>query len=305
MSPTSDVGPRPPEHLAPGLRRLIAPNPSPMTERGTNTYVLGEGTLAVIDPGPALPAHLEAVLAALGPGERVSHILVTHSHLDHSPLARPLSEATGAPILAFGPSGAGRSPAMEALAADGGIGGGEGVDTDFAPDVALADGTCVDGSGWRLTALWTPGHFGNHLCFAAEGAGDGAVFTGDHVMGWASSLISPPDGDMAAYMTSLARLAEVPARRLYPGHGAPIEDPAARIAGLVAHRCAREAAIRAALTPAPQYLAEIAATVYTDVPAALRHAAERNALAHLVDLASRNLARADRPPGLATRWSTP
>jgi hydroxyacylglutathione hydrolase len=290
-----------PEPLAPGLRRLIAPNPSPMTERGTNTYLLGRGTLAVIDPGPAIPAHLEAILAALGPGERIGHILVTHSHLDHSPLARPLAEATGAPVLAFGPSTAGRSPAMAALAAAG-LGGGEGVDAGFAPDVTLADGAQVEADDWRLTALWTPGHFGNHLCFAAEGLAEGAIFSGDHVMGWASSLISPPDGDMAAYMASLARLAAVPARRLYPGHGAPGEDPAGRIAELTAHRRAREAAIRAALTPEPRSLSAITAAVYTDVPAALRPAAERNALAHLLDLAARNIAAADRPPSLAARW---
>lgn len=296
--------PRPgrPEQLEPGLRRLIAPNPSPMTFQGTNTYLLGAGSVAVIDPGPAIPGHLAAILAALQPGERISHILVTHSHLDHSPLARPLAAATGAPILGFGPSSAGRSPAMAALAAAGGIGGGEGVDCDFVPDLAIADGETVAGAGWRLAAVWTPGHFGNHLCFVASGMAEGAAFTGDHVMGWASSLVSPPDGDMAAYMRSLDRLGAEPASRFYPGHGEPVEDPAARIAWLAAHRRAREAAILASLGPEPLTIAAITAAVYIDTPAALRPAAERNVLAHLIDLVERNLATADRRPGLASTY---
>lgn len=309
---TSDTDRPALELLEPGLRRVLAPNPSPMTERGTNTYLLGQGAVAVIDPGPAMETHLQAILAALAPGERVSHILVTHSHRDHSGLARPLAAATGAPVLAFGPSGAGRSPAMAALAAQGGIGGGEGMDEGFAPDRRLADGEVVAGAGWQLTALWTPGHFSNHLCFAASGGpgggdghAEGAIFTGDHVMGWSSSLISPPDGDMGAFMASLARLAARPARRLYPGHGAPVDDPAGRIAALTAHRRAREAAILAALAPAPLDLAAITARAYPETPPALRPAAERNAFAHLLDLASRNLAEPSGPPGLGTGWSLP
>lgn len=176
------------EILEPGLHRIVAPNPSPMTYRGTNTYLLGGSDIAVIDPGPDHPAHLEAILSALEPGQRVSHIIVTHTHLDHSPLARPLAERTGAEIWAFGDGTSGRSPIMQDLAQAGLMGGGEGVDHDFLPDYTLADGDVLRGDGWALEALHTPGHIGNHLCLAW---GD-ACLTADHVMGWATSLVSPP-----------------------------------------------------------------------------------------------------------------
>lgn len=282
--------------LEPGLRLLRAPNPAPMTFTGTNTYILGEGRVAVIDPGPALPAHLDAILAALAPGETVSHIFVTHSHLDHSPLARPLSEATGAPVLAFGGAFAGRSARMEALARQGTFGGGEGIDLDFSPDEALVDGAVVSGEGWSLQAVHTPGHLGNHLCFAW---GD-RVFSGDHVMGWASSLVSPPDGDMGAYMESLARLAALGARRLHPGHGDPVEDPADRIAFLTNHRRERESQILAALEAGATDAAALARRIYTDTPAALMGAATRNVLAHLLDLEDRNQISRTGTPGPGT-----
>lgn len=274
------------ETLAPGLRGILAPNPSALTALGTNTYILGEGEVAVIDPGPAAPRHLEAILAGLDAGERVSHILVTHSHLDHSPLARPLALRTGAPVLAFGPSGAGRSARMDRLAAEGGLGGGEGVDAGFAPDVALADGAVVEGRGWRIEAIHTPGHFGNHLCLAW---GED-IFSGDHVMGWSTSLVSPPDGDMGAYMRSLDRLAARDVRGLWPGHGAPVADGPARIRELIAHRRAREAAILAGLGHGPATAADLAARLYQGTPPALLGAATRNVLAHLLDLEDRNLA---------------
>lgn len=268
--------------VAPGLRQVLAPNPSPMTLHGTNTWIVGEGRVAVIDPGPALPAHLAAILAALGPGETVSHILVTHAHLDHSPLARPLAEATGAPVLAYGDALAGRSPVMARLV---GAGGGEGVDTGFVPDEMLADGAKVAGDGWRMTALHTPGHFGNHLSFIWGER----LFTGDQVMGWSSSLISPPDGDVAQYMASLDRLAAVGARIAHSGHGPDIADPAARIAELAAHRRQREAEVLAALVGAPADAATLAARIYTTTPPALLPAAARNVLAHLIDLSERGL----------------
>lgn len=284
--------------IAPGLRVVLAPNPSAMTLHGTNSYILGEGRVAVIDPGPDDPAHLAALLAALRPGERIDHILVTHAHLDHSPLARPLARLTGAPVLAFGPATAGRSPTMERLAAAGTLAGGEGIDAGFAPDILLADGEAVEGEGWRLRALHTPGHFGNHLSFVW---GD-AVFAGDHVMGWASSLVSPPDGDMGAYMASLDRLASVGAHRLYSGHGDPVADPLERIADLVAHRRAREAAILSALGRGPADAATLAHAIYTGTPPALMPAAARNVLAHLIDLAERSLARAEGPLTARSRF---
>lgn len=284
--------------IAPGLRVVLAPNPSAMTLHGTNSYILGDGRVAVIDPGPDDPAHLAALLAALRPGERIGHILVTHAHLDHSPLARPLARLTGAPVLAFGPATAGRSATMERLASSGTIAGGEGVDAGFAPDILLADGEVVEGAGWRLRALYTPGHFGNHLSFVWEDT----VFAGDQVMGWATSLVSPPDGDMGAYMASLDRLAALGARRLWPGHGDPVAEPSARIAGLIAHRRAREAAILEALGHGPADAATLARAIYTDTPAALMPAAGRNVLAHLIDLAERSLARAEGPLTARSRF---
>ncbi|SEN61346.1 MBL fold metallo-hydrolase [Palleronia pelagia] len=272
--------------LGPGLRRLRAPNPSPMTHTGTNTYLVGEGPCAVIDPGPDDPAHLDAILAACPEG--VSHILVTHAHLDHSPLSRALAKATGAPILGFGPAHAGRAPVMERL---GELGGGEGVDHAFRPDETLADGDTVRGEGWTIRALWTPGHLSNHLSFAW----DDTLFTGDLVMGWASSLVSPPDGDMTQFMASVARLAETHWARFHPGHGDPVDAPAKRLDWLIAHRKGRETQILDALGPAPLTAATLAARIYTDTPARLLPAAARNVLAHLIDLHGKNEVSATGP----------
>jgi glyoxylase-like metal-dependent hydrolase (beta-lactamase superfamily II) len=271
------------ETLEPGLRRIVAPNPSPMTYRGTNTYLLGSTDIAVIDPGPESPAHLEAILAAIEPGQRISHIIVTHTHLDHSPLARPLAARSGAEIWAFGPATAGRSPVMQGLAEAGLMGGGEGVDHDFSPDHTLTDGEMLESQGWALQALHTPGHIGNHLCLAW---GD-ACLTADHVMGWATSLVSPPDGDLTDFMTSCEKLGARQWRVFYPGHGAPVTDPTARLDWLVAHRRAREASILEALTAGPATAEELARLIYTETPAALLGAARRNVLAHLVDLTGR------------------
>ncbi|MDV7144376.1 MBL fold metallo-hydrolase [Tropicimonas sp. TH_r6] len=277
----------------PGLRRVLAPNPSPMTYHGTNTYILGEGAVAVIDPGPALPRHLDAILSVLEPGERVSHILITHSHLDHSPLSRPLSEATGAPILGFGTHEDGRSDVMKQLAARREIGGGEGIDTAFQPDQKITDGATIEGDGWRLDALWTPGHIANHLCFAWGNA----VFTGDHVMGWASSLISPPDGDLAAFMRSCDRLSKRSDRIYYPGHGDPVPDPGNRLSWLVAHRREREAQILTLLSEGPTTLRDLTAQIYTGTHAALLPAAERNMLAHIIDLSEKRIVSHTGLPG--------
>ncbi|MCV6593756.1 MAG: MBL fold metallo-hydrolase [Silicimonas sp.] len=275
------------QHLAPGIRAVLAPNPGPMTHWGTNSYIVGDGRVAVIDPGPASETHLAALLAATE-GETISHILVTHAHLDHSPLARPLAEATGAPVHGFGPAEAGRSAVMVALAAEGLAGGGEGVDRAFAPDVTLGDGDRIKGDGWTLEALHTPGHFAGHLAFALGEA----IFTGDHVMDWASSLVSPPDGDLGAFMRSSERLKARAARRFYTGHGAPIEDPAARLDWLTTHRRARETALLAALGPEPQPVSALTARVYTDIAPEMLPAAERNVFAHLIDLVERDLVRA-------------
>jgi glyoxylase-like metal-dependent hydrolase (beta-lactamase superfamily II) len=274
--------------LAPGIRRVIAPNPSAMTCWGTNTFLIGDGAVTVLDPGPADPAHLRAILAGLASGERVARILVSHAHLDHSPLARPLAEATGAPVLAYGDATAGRSELMADLAGRGLTGGGEGVDTGFAPDERLSDGERIDlGNGLALETIRTPGHMANHLSFAL---GD-TLFTGDHVMGWASTLISPPDGDLTAFLASCARLRARGDRLYLPAHGAPVTDPVARLDWLVAHRAAREAEILAALAPRPAGIAALTAQIYTETPPPLLPAAARNVFAHLIDLTTRGQVR--------------
>lgn len=265
------------EQMEPGLVRIVAPNPSPMTERGTNTYLLGNTqAVAVIDPGPADDDHLAAVLNAVGDRE-LTLIFVTHAHLDHAPLARQMSRRTGAPVCAFGDARAGRSKRMEGLRD---LGGGEGVDLAFSPDRRLADNEVIDTPAGPLSCLWTPGHFGNHMAFLWKGA----AFSGDLVMGWASTFISPPDGEVSAFLASCRRLKAHAPRRLYPGHGAPVEDPCERIDWLIAHREAREAQILTALSSAPGTPAALATRIYADIPPAMLAAAARNVLAHLIDL---------------------
>ena len=277
------------ETLRPGLRRILAPNASPMTYRGTNTYLLGTRNLAVIDPGPQDERHLAAILAALTPAQQISHILVTHAHIDHSPLARDLSAATGAAVLAYGDAQAGRSAVMERLSRDGLAGGGEGVDAAFAPDQCLRDGARVIGDEWEVIAHHTPGHFGNHLCFEWEDA----LFSGDLVMGWATSLVSPPDGDLTDFMASCAAMhARAPAV-LYPGHGREVTEAMTRISALIAHRNGREAEILAALSDGGATADALARRIYRDTPAALMGAATRNVFAHLVDLYGKNRVTAE------------
>ncbi|PTQ75214.1 MBL fold metallo-hydrolase [Celeribacter persicus] len=286
--------------LTPGLLRILAPNPSPMTWWGTNTYVLGEGTERVlIDPGPDLPAHRDAVLSALPCGTRISHILVTHAHLDHSGGARALADATDAPILAFGDALAGRSPHMAALAET--LGGGEGVDKTFSPDIALPHAAVLDTPAGPIEALHTPGHMGNHLCFAWRGA----VFSGDLIMGWSSSLISPPDGDASAFRDSCTLLLNSAPARLHPGHGDPVEAPLERIHFLLSHRAERETQILSALAQGPMDLFSLTRTVYTDLPETHLPAAARNTLAHLIDLSRQNRLKATPEIGVSAVFSVP
>ena len=268
-------------------RLITADNPSPLTGRGTNTFLLGRGRIAVIDPGPDLLAHRAAILEA-AKGGRITHIFVTHAHLDHSGGARALAQATGAPILAYGPAESGRSAIMQRLARDGALAGGEGLDRDFAPDIALTDGTVTEEDEWSLTALHTPGHFAGHLSFQ-QGR---TVFCGDVVMGWSSTLISPPDGDLADYFRSLSRLDSLEAETLLPAHGDAVREPGARLAELAAHRRERTAQILAALREAPGTAEALARRIY-DVGPALIPAATRNVLAHLIALTQ--LGAADTP----------
>lgn len=298
--PFDDFNPVPgqPVTLEPGLRRILASNPSPMTYRGTNTYLIGTRDLAVIDPGPDDPVHLHSILNAVSPDQRITHIIVSHAHLDHSPLAKALSARTGAPVSAFGTASAGRSATMAKLARSGLTGGGEGLDMDFRPDSHLSDGDTIIGDGWALDVIHTPGHLGNHI---AIGWGD-ACFTADHVMGWASSLVSPPDGDLTDFMTSCHRLRKMEWRVFYPGHGAPVANPAERLDWLIDHRLSREASILEALRAGPASAGELARRIYTDTPAVLRPAAERNVFAHLIDLLGKSRVRPETELSASARF---
>lgn len=281
------------EWLDEDLRRIRAANPGPLTGTGTNTYLLGRGALVAIDPGPPDRDHLEALLAALEPGEEIAAILVSHAHLDHSALAPALSARTGAPTHAFGPAHSGRSALMQDLAEGGLASGGEGFDEHFQPDRRLVDGDVVAVGPLRVEALHCPGHTGCHMAFAA---GD-RLFPGDHVMAWATSIVSPPDGDMAAYMASLARLDARAWRAAFPGHGEPLLDPASRIAELTRHRLLREDAILLALGPRPATPADLVPEIYAATPPALWPAAERNLLAHLIKLWQEGRVTARPGPG--------
>jgi len=287
------------EEIAPGLRRIVAPNPSPMTFRGTNTYILGTKNLAIIDPGPDNPDHLDAILSAIGEA-KVRLIFVTHSHLDHSPLASKLADQTHAPVLAFGDSSAGRSEIMTNLAAAGFVGGGEGVDPWFVPDREVVDGEMFFGAEWALKVIHTPGHMGNHISLQW----DNAIFTGDLVMGWASSLVSPPDGDLSDFMASCERLLSEKPDQLFPGHGAPVDTAMDRIEWLLEHRKGRTNDILAALADGSQTVEQLTAEIYSETPTALHPAAARNLFAHLIDLSKRGEVSAEptlRPDALFRR----
>ena len=267
------------QRVAPGIRRILCGNPGPFTFRGTNTWLIGGGSsVALIDPGPADEAHLAAILRATS-GERITHIIVSHTHRDHSPGAAALQAATGAPTHGFGPH---VTPPDQ---------GGEGGDHAFRPDEALADGVAVQGADWRLSAIHTPGHCANHLCFALEGTG--VLFSADHVMSWSTSVVSPPDGDMAAYMASLARLAARDDRLFLPGHGPPLPEPAPFVAALAAHRREREAMVADALHRAGRATArDLVAPVYGPaLDEMLVPAAARSLLAHLIKLEREGAAR--------------
>lgn len=267
------------EQTAPGVRRVLCNNPSAFTFRGTNTWIIGRGRVAVLDPGPEDATHLAAILNAVR-GEEITHILVSHTHRDHSPGARALQAATGAPTYGWGRH---VTPPDQ---------GGEGGDQDFTPDVAVKEGGVVEGDEWRLTALHTPGHCGNHLCFAMDGPA-GNFFSADMVMSWSTSVVSPPDGDMTAYMNSLERLiARGDADRMYLcGHGPRLPNPAPYLAALKAHRLEREAKTLDALRAAGTATAvELVPPVYGPLDPRLVGPAGRSLLSHLIKLEQDGLA---------------
>ncbi|MEG3123051.1 MBL fold metallo-hydrolase [Sphingomonas sp. GB1N7] len=277
----SDQQPGVPETLEPLVVRVLAPNASPYTYTGTQTYLVGTTDMAVIDPGPEDAAHTQAVLDALA-GRPLVAIVITHTHRDHSPGARPLKAATGAPIVGCAPL------AID----DDGIRSDAAFDHDYAPDRVLADGDTVAGAGWTLTAIATPGHTSNHLCFALtgeDGPESGALFSGDHVMGWSTSIVSPPDGDMGDYIRSLEKLQAREDRIYYPGHGDPVDNPKRLVRGMIGHRKQREGQILRLLREAPQAIPDMVGRMYVGIDPRLFPAAERSVLAHLIDLRDRGL----------------
>ncbi|MEG8041497.1 MBL fold metallo-hydrolase [Sphingomonas faeni] len=265
-----------PIQLEPLVIRVLAPNPSPYTYTGTQTHVVGTTDLAVIDPGPDDPAHVAALIHAID-GRPVTAIVVTHHHRDHSPATRPLQAITGAPIVGAAPFALDDASAR----ADASF------DADYAPDRVLVEGDTITGDGWTLAAIATPGHTSSHLAFALPETN--ALFSGDHVMGWSTTIVSPPDGDMAAYMASLEKLMGRDDRVYYPGHGEAIDKPQRLVRGMLGHRKQREGQILRLLRAAPQPIGRIVTQMYVGLDARLVPAAERSVLAHLYDLQNRGL----------------
>jgi glyoxylase-like metal-dependent hydrolase (beta-lactamase superfamily II) len=264
-----------PVTLEPLVRRLLAPNPSPFTYTGTETYIVGRGEVALIDPGPDLPEHVDAILAATA-SERITAILCTHTHRDHSPASRALQVTTGAPIVGCA------ALTMD----DDGPRSDAAFDSDYRPDRVLADSETVSGPGWTLEAVATPGHTSNHLCFALRESK--ALFSGDHIMGWSTTVVSPPDGDMAAYMASLDKLLGRTDRIYYPAHGDPVREPQRFVRAVAAHRRQRERQILDLLELEAQPIPAMVAAMYRGIDPRLHGAAGRSVLAHLIDLEARD-----------------
>ena len=264
------------EQLEPLVTRILAPNPSPFTFTGTQTHLVGTSDLAVIDPGPDDAGHVEALIRAIA-GRPVTAIVITHTHRDHRPASRALKTATGAPIIGCAPL------ALDDL----GPRADASFDGDYTPDRVLDDGESVSGEGWTLTAIATPGHTSNHLAFALPESK--ALFAGDHVMGWSTTIVSPPDGDMAAYMASLDKLMHRDDRIYYPAHGDPVENPRRLVRGMIGHRKQREGQILRLLRAEPRAIPAMVERMYVGIDPRLFPAAERSVLAHLIDLRDRGV----------------
>ena len=273
------------DRVSPLIRRVTANNPGPFTYLGTGTYIVGHGAVAVIDPGPDLPGHLDAILAATT-GERVSHILVTHHHLDHSPLARPLAEATGAMIYGCAVAG----PLVE-----DGVPVEAGYD-HFVPEISVCGGARIAGAGWTMQAIPTPGHTSNHICYAL--AEENALFSGDHIMGWSTTVITPPDGDMGDYLRSLEIIRARGFHTLWPTHGPPITKVAPFIDAYIAHRRERESQILARLAAGDTRILDMVPRLYAAVDERLWPAAARSVQAHMIELVKTGRVTSDGVAGL-------
>lgn len=279
------------DQVSPLIRRVIARNPGPFTYTGTGVYIVGRGEVAVIDPGPDLAEHFDALKAALA-GERVTHVLVTHHHMDHSPLAHPLARAFGAKVHGL------PAPADHGEAASPGL--EEGADDRFRPDVTLADGDVIGGPGWTLEAVMTPGHTSNHVCFALKE--ENALFCGDHIMGWSTTVITPPDGDMGDYFASLAKVRARNFDVLWPTHGAPVREVAPFVDAYVAHRRAREAQILEALDAGLTTIKTMVPSLYAAVDPRLHPAAAHSVFAHMIQLVREGRVVTPGEPGLDAEY---
>lgn len=277
--------------VAPGLRRLVCPNPGPFTLHGTGTYVVGRGRVVIVDPGPAQSEHVEALLRELG-DETIEAIVVTHTHRDHSPAAAILAARTGAPTYGFGPHCTDITQ-REALWASG-------ADVDFTPDRPLTDGAELYAGGTRMLAVHTPGHCANHLCFRLPD--QGLMLSGDHVMAWSTSVVIPPDGDMADYMASLKRVRDLPETRLVPTHGPTVEHGPRFVQQLIDHREQREAQLLESLKGGPASIPALVPRVYGELPEGLHGAAAASLMAHAVHLLQRDLVRCEGPAQLDGVW---
>ena len=283
------------DRVSPLIRRVIADNPGPFTFTGTGTYIVGRSEpgagVAVIDPGPPDPDHLAALLRAVE-GQTVSHVLVTHTHRDHAPLARPFAEAVGAPVLAA-------RPPVHTIHASGGL--DEDDDDSFAPDVILEGGETLAGDGWTMEALSTPGHASNHMAFVLRD--ENALFSGDHVMGWSTTVVAPPDGDMAAYMASLEAVIERRFTTIWPTHGAPVTDPGPFLEAYRAHRLGREAQVLARLAAGDRKIGDMVPALYASVDPGLWPAASLSVWAHLIALEQAGRVRARPGPAIDADWT--
>ncbi len=273
------------DQVSPLMRRVVANNPGPFTYLGTGTYIVGRGEVAVIDPGPDLPEHLGAILAAIE-GERVSHILVTHHHSDHSPLARPLAAATGAPVFGC---------AVMTKPVEGEVKLEAGYD-DFRPDISVCAGAVIEGAGWTIEAIPTPGHTSNHVCYALRE--ENALFSGDHIMGWSTTVITPPDGDMGAYMASLELVRTRGFDTLWPTHGPPITQVTPFIEAYAEHRRERERQILGELAAGETRIKAMVPRLYAAVDQRLWPAAAHSVLAHMLELVRSGRVTSQGAPGL-------